>query len=120
MQASDTSVQRDASLLLYFTQRISGALLAILLFVHLLTVLYAIHDELTVAEITVRLQDSMLWLSFYGFFVLAAVIHSMIGLRNIFLEMTSLHQRFVDTLVSIYIVISLYFGFQALRAFWLI
>ena len=120
MQASNISEQRDASLLLYFTQRLSGALLAILLFIHLLTVLYVVHDELTVAEITTRLQNNMLWLIFYGVFVLAAVTHSMIGLRNIFLEMTSLHRRLVDSLVFVYVVVSLYFGFNALQAFWFI
>ena len=118
MQFSNSTVKRDISLLFYLIQRISGVVLAILLFTHLLTVVYAVNDGLTVSEITARLQDSTVWFVFYGLFVLAAVTHSMIGIRNILLEMAPFHRRVVDTLVLLYIIISLYFGLQAMMAFW--
>ena len=71
---------------LYLVQRLSAALLAPLVLVHLGVMIYAIHDGLSAAEILERTRGSLGWGAFYGLFVLAAAAHAAIGVRNILRE----------------------------------
>ncbi len=71
---------------LYILQRVTAAVLAPLVLVHLGLILFAVRDGLTAAEILGRTQGSLGWALFYGLFVLAAAIHAPIGLANVFRE----------------------------------
>jgi len=57
--------------------------LALCVFVHLATMIYAVRGGLTAAEILNRTQGSVAWLAFYTLFVLAIVVHVPIGLRAV-------------------------------------
>ena len=72
-----------AQTLLWFAQRASAAVLALCVFVHLATMIYAVRGGLTAAEILGRTQGSIAWLAFYTLFVLAIVVHVPIGLRAV-------------------------------------
>ncbi len=68
---------------LWIAQRISGAILAICVVVHLVTIIYAVRGGLTAAEILARTYGSTAWFAFYTAFVVAAAIHAPIGLRPV-------------------------------------
>jgi len=71
---------------LYIAQRASAAIMAPLVLLHLGVMIYAIHGGLDAAEILARTRGSFFWGASYGLFVLAASVHSAIGLRNILRE----------------------------------
>lgn len=75
---------------LFVLQRLSAALLAPLVLVHLGLILYAVQGGLSAEEILGRTQGSVAWALFYGVFVVAAAVHAPIGLRNILREWTPL------------------------------
>jgi fumarate reductase subunit C len=69
--------------MLWAAQRLTAALLAVLVAVHLVTIIYAVRGGLSAAEILARTRSSVAWPAFYGLFVLAAAIHGAIGLRTV-------------------------------------
>lgn len=71
---------------LYLAQRISAAIMAPLVLVHLGMMIYAIQGGVSADEILARTRGSLLWGGFYGLFVIAAAVHAAIGLRNILSE----------------------------------
>ena len=71
---------------LYLAQRISAAIMAPLVLVHLGVMIYAIQGGLSADEILARTRGSLLWGGFYGLFVIAVAVHAAIGLRNILSE----------------------------------
>ena len=75
---------------LYFLQRLSAAILAPLVLVHLALIIYAVQGGLSGEEILARTRGSAGWAIFYGLFVLAVALHGGIGLRTILLEWTGL------------------------------
>ncbi len=75
-----------SQVLLWGAQRISAMVLALCVIVHLVTIIYAVRNGLSAAEILGRTQGSLLWGGFYALFVLAVAVHAPIGLRNIFAE----------------------------------
>jgi fumarate reductase subunit C len=68
---------------LWLAQRVTAAILAVCVIVHLATIVYAVQGGLTAAEILGRTRGSTAWLAFYSLFVLAAAIHAPIGLRTV-------------------------------------
>jgi fumarate reductase subunit C len=75
---------------LWLAQRVSAAVLAVTVSVHIATVIYAVRDGLSAAEIIARLQGNVGWLVFYLVFVVAAAVHAPLGMRTILAEMTPL------------------------------
>ena len=75
---------------LFAAQRLSAMVLAPLVLLHLATMIYAVQDGLSAAEILARTQGSIFWGGMYGLFILAASVHGAIGLRAILREMTPL------------------------------
>lgn len=71
---------------LYLLQRITALLMAPFVIVHIGVMIYAVQGGLSAGEILSRTQGSLLWMLFYGGFVLAAGIHAAIGLRTILFE----------------------------------
>ena len=75
-----------AQVLLWGAQRASAAVLAVCVLVHLFTVIYAVRNGLSAAEILGRTAGSTGWAVFYGLFVAAVAVHAPIGLRNVLTE----------------------------------
>jgi fumarate reductase subunit C len=71
------------TLRLYMLQRVTALLMAPLVLGHLAVMIYAIQGGLSAAEILGRTQGSVLWLLFYGTFVVAVAVHGAIGLRTV-------------------------------------
>jgi len=71
---------------LYLAQRISAAIMAPLVLMHLGLMIYAIQGGLDASEILARTRGSLFWGGFYGLFVIAVSVHAAIGLRNILCE----------------------------------
>ena len=78
-----------AETLLWLAQRVTGALLSVLVAVHLATMIYAVQNGLTAAEILGRTRGSPGGATFYGLFVVAVAVHAPIGLRNVIAEWTA-------------------------------
>ncbi len=72
---------------LYLAQRLSALIMAPLVLTHIAVMIYAVRGGLSAAEILARTQGSIMWLAFYGTFVVAVSIHAAIGLRAILFEM---------------------------------
>ena len=68
---------------LWLAQRVTAVVLAACIFVHLATIIYAVRNGLTAAEILGRTRGSAGWAAFYATFVIAAAIHGAIGLRTV-------------------------------------
>lgn len=83
---------------LWAAQRITAAILAIGVTVHLLTIILAVRGGLTAAEILGRTRGATAWLAFYTIFALAAGLHGGIGLRNIAGEALGWRGRGFDAL----------------------
>jgi fumarate reductase subunit C len=75
-----------AQVLLWGAQRVSAAVLAVCVVVHLVTIIYAVRNGLSAAEILGRTRGSAAWFGFYLLFVAAAAVHAPIGLRTILSE----------------------------------
>lgn len=71
---------------LWAAQRATAAILALCVLVHLATLIYAVRGGLTAAEILERTRGNVAWAVFYAVFVIAAAVHSAIGLRTIAAE----------------------------------
>ncbi len=72
---------------LWLAQRVSAAVLAVCIVLHLVTMIYAVRGGLSAAEILARTQGNYAWFAFYTVFVLAVSIHAPIGLRTVLAEM---------------------------------
>jgi len=68
---------------LWYWQRVSAMALAFFVLVHLATMIYAVQGGLGAAEILGRTRGSWLFGGFYSVFVVAAAVHSSIGLAAI-------------------------------------
>jgi fumarate reductase subunit C len=101
---------------LYLWQRLTAALMLPLILIHLAVIFYATSKGLKAADILARTRGSVAWASFYGVFVMAAAIHSTIGIRNILIEWSSLSKKRVGLLAIILGVALLILGFRAVAA----
>jgi fumarate reductase subunit C len=70
----------------YVLQRLSAALMAPLVIVHIVVMIIAVQGGLSAAEILGRTQGSWLWGGFYSLFVIAAAIHASVGVANVIEE----------------------------------
>jgi fumarate reductase subunit C len=86
---------------LYLVQRLSALIMAPLVLVHLGLIIYAVNDGLSAGEILGRTQGSVGWTLFYFVFVIAAVIHAAIGLRNVLTEWLALPRRAADIVMFV-------------------
>jgi fumarate reductase subunit C len=87
--------------LLWMAQRISAAVLAVCVIVHLVTVIYAVRNGLSAAEILGRTQGNAGWAAFYFVFVAAIAVHAPIGLRSVLAESFDWRGRSLDVTVAI-------------------
>jgi fumarate reductase subunit C len=98
---------------LWFAQRLSGAVLAVAVVVHLATIVLAVQGGLTAAEIIGRVKGNAAWLVFYLVFVVAVAVHAPIGLRTILKEMTPIPARGIDGVVGLFALALLWIGLRA-------
>ena len=105
--------------LLWTAQRISAAVLALCVLVHLATMIYAVRGGLTAAEILGRTRGDIAWFAFYAVFVAAVSVHAPIGLRTVLSETFAWRGRGLDwTVFSVGIALA-FLGFRALWAVFL-
>lgn len=83
---------------LYLAQRISAAIMAPLVLLHLGLMIYAIQGGLSAEEILGRTRGSLFWGGTYGLFVIAVAVHAAIGLRNIMAEWLRLRGLWLSVL----------------------
>ncbi len=100
--------------LLWGAQRISAMVLAVCVMAHLITIIYAVRNGLSAAEILGRTRGSVAWGGFYALFVAAVAVHAPIGVRNICAEF-GWRGRGVDILMF---VLALTLAMWGLRAVW--
>ncbi len=99
--------------LLWIAQRLSAAVLALCVVVHLVTMTYAIRGGLTAAEIFSRTQGNVGWLAFYTLFVVSVTIHAPIGLRPVFAEWFGWQGRSRDAALVAFAVALAVLGMRA-------
>ena len=104
---------------LFLAQRVSAAVLAVAVTVHLATILYAVRGGLTAAEVLGRTRGNGWFLALYIVFVLAIAIHAPIGLRNVVREWTPWRGRNLDIALAIVAVLLLALGLRAALAVYL-
>ena len=98
---------------LWLAQRVSAAVLAFCVIVHLVTIIYATRGGLSGAEILARTRGNGLWLAFYVVFVLAIAVHVPIGLRAITTEWLGWSGPSREGLVAAFGVTLIVMGFGA-------
>ncbi len=104
-------VRRETTL--WLAQRVSAAVLALCVIVHLITIIYATRGGLSGAEILSRTRGNGAWLVFYGVFVLAVAVHVPIGLRAIATEWLGWSGASRDVLLAAFGVALVVMGFGA-------
>ena len=102
--------------LLWTAQRASAAVLAICVLVHLVTLVYAVRNGLTAAEILARTSGSVIWTAFYAIFVAAVAVHAPIGLRNVLSETFQWRGRGLEiAMLALGVALAMY-GWRAVYA----
>jgi len=102
--------------MLFLIQRLSAAVLAIAVAVHLATILYAIRGGLTAVEILARTHGNLAFFAFYSLFVAAVAFHAPIGLRNVIREWTPWRGGSLDAVLAAFAVLLLVLGMRAVFA----
>ena len=87
---------RPTGIVLWAAQRVTAAMLAVFVLVHLATMIYAVHAGLTAASLLARVHSSLAWPAFYSLFVLTAATHGAIGLRTVVAEWLGWRGRGAD------------------------
>ena len=104
------------SLRLYIWQRLTAALMAPLVLVHVAVIFYASRKGLSAADILGRTRGSIMWASLYGAFVFAVAVHAAIGVRNVLTEWSPLNDRVAVLFAAIFGVSLLVLGARAVGA----
>lgn len=97
----------------WLAQRISAAVLAVCVVVHLITIVYATRRGLTAEAMLVRAHASALWPTFYAVFVVALAVHAPLGLRVILDEWSGLRGRALDVMLAAFALALLAGGLRA-------
>jgi len=90
--------------------------LAVCVIVHLITVIYAVRNGLSAAEILGRTRGSTGWATFYFVFVAAIAVHAPIGLRNVLAETFDWRGRGPDITIAVIGLALALWGFRAIYA----
>ncbi len=101
---------------LYLVQRITALLMAPFVLIHLGVMIWAVQGGLSATEILGRTQGSVIWLLFYGGFVLAVSAHAAIGLRVVAAEWLGLSASAARGLMWVSGAVLLSLGLRAVLA----
>ncbi len=104
------------NLRLYLLQRLSAAILAPLVLIHLALIVYAVQGGLSATEILSRTRGSAGWAAFYGVFVAAVAVHGSIGLRTVLIEWARLGRGAANSVAWVCAILLLALGFRAVWA----
>jgi fumarate reductase subunit C len=104
---------------LFLAQRLSAAVLAVAVTVHLATIIHAARAGMTAADVFSRTRGNVAFLILYGIFVLAVAVHAPIGLRNVLREWTPWRGRGLDTALAAFALLLLALGLRAALAVFL-
>ena len=102
--------------LLWGAQRVSAAILAFCVLLHLATIIFAVRNGLSASEILGRTAGNPAWTSFYGLFVAAVAVHAPIGLRNVLAETFAWRGRSLDIFVTLLGIALAIWGWRAVYA----
>jgi len=105
-----------AQVLLWGAQRISAMVLALCVVVHLITMIYAVRNGLSAAEILGRTRGNIAWAGFYALFVAAVAVHAPVGLRTILAETLGWRGRAPDAAIVVFGVLLALWGWRAVYA----
>ena len=105
-----------SQVLLWTAQRVSAAALAACVLVHLVTIIYAVRNGLSAAEILGRTRGNGAWAAFYAFFVAAVAVHAPIGLRNFLSESFNWRGRSLEITVLALAALLALWGWRAVYA----
>jgi len=98
---------------LFLAQRLSAAVLALSVSVHLATIIYAARAGMTAADVLARTHGNKAFLVVYLVFVVAVAIHAPIGLRNVLREWTPWRGRSLDVALAALALLLLALGLRA-------
>lgn len=101
---------------LWFWQRASAAVLAVLVVVHLAIVVYAVRGGLSAAEILGRTRGNASFGAFYALFVIACAVHVPIGLSAIAREWLGWRERAANIGALLFAALILVAGLRAVYA----
>lgn len=101
---------------LWLAQRVTAAVLAVCVLVHLATIVYAVHGGLSAAEILARTRGNVAWASFYVIFVIAVAVHGAIGLRTVAAEWLGFRGEAAELTVTVVGVVLAIMGLRAVVA----
>jgi fumarate reductase subunit C len=104
------------SITLYVWQRLTAAVMAPMIVVHIAVIFYATRHGLTAADILGRLHGSLGWGLFYAVFVAAASVHATVGIRNVLAEWSPLDDRRALMAAAAFGVVLLGLGLRAVGA----
>jgi succinate dehydrogenase subunit C len=113
---TDGNLGTRAQVLLWTAQRASAAVLAICVVVHLFTIIYAVRNGLSAAEILGRTRGNAAWAAFYALFVAAVAVHAPIGLRNFLSETFDWRGTGADIAIAVTALALALWGFRAVYA----
>jgi fumarate reductase subunit C len=99
--------------LLFAAQRLSAAVLAFAVTVHLATIIYAARAGMTAADVLARTHGNKAFLILYLVFVVAVAVHAPIGLRNVLREWTAWRGRSLDVALAAFALLLLALGLRA-------
>lgn len=105
-----------SQVLLWTAQRVSAAVLAVCVVVHLATIIYAVRNGLSAAEILGRTRGNAAWAAFYALFVAAVAVHAPIGLRNFLSESFGWRGAGLEGAVLVVALALAMWGFRAVYA----
>jgi fumarate reductase subunit C len=98
---------------LFIAQRLSAAVLAFAVAVHLATIIYAARAGMTAADVLARTHGNKAFLILYLVFVVAVAVHAPIGLRNVLREWTAWRGRSLDAALAAFALLLLALGLRA-------
>jgi fumarate reductase subunit C len=101
---------------LWVAQRVTAAILAFCVLVHLVTIVYAVRAGLTATQVLERTHASFGWGAFYSLFVVAAAIHGAIGLRTVASEWLGFRGAAANATMGLAAVAVLVLGLRAVVA----
>ncbi|MBI2296859.1 MAG: succinate dehydrogenase [Betaproteobacteria bacterium] len=110
---SDGGLSIRAQVLLWTAQRASAVVLAVCVIIHLVTIIYAVRNGLSAAEILGRTRGSYAWAGFYAIFVAAVAVHAPIGLRSVLSESFNWRGASLDIAVMVMALALALWGFRA-------
>jgi fumarate reductase subunit C len=116
---SERGLSARTQVLLWAAQRASAAVLAICVIVHLVTIIYAVRNGLSAAEILGRTRGDAAWAAFYALFVAAVAVHAPIGLRSFLAETFDWRGRTLDVAMMAIALTLAMWGFRAVLAVYL-